>query len=133
MGERLREGYLAAAERQGIDAVLLGPPARMSFDFRDQVGADGSYVRGLFLEEILAHGILTDGNALASYAHTDETVDESITRFERALAAIRDRLDREAADPPCPPARRPRSKSPARPPLPDRVRRRLRAVRGVRA
>lgn len=92
MGTRLRDGYLASAERHGLRAVLLGPPARMSFDFDAQLGAPYGEPRRLFLEQALVHGVLTDGNALASHAHTEASVDETLERLDAALLAVREAL-----------------------------------------
>ncbi|MCB1006249.1 MAG: aminotransferase class III-fold pyridoxal phosphate-dependent enzyme [Acidimicrobiales bacterium] len=131
MGTRLRDGYLGAAERHGVEAVLLGPPQRMSFDFPDQHGVERPRVRELFLEGALVHGVLTDGNALASLAHTEATVDESVARLDAALAGLRDDLDREGRAEPASGAPRPRPRlrsAPGR--LVRRARRTVRRRRG---
>jgi glutamate-1-semialdehyde 2,1-aminomutase len=88
VGSRVRDAFRKASSRQGIEADMLGPPARMTFQFADAGGLDAERLRRLFVRECARHGVLTTGTLLPSYAHDDEAVERTTGAFTAALASI---------------------------------------------
>ena len=98
LGDRLREGLLAAARGVGIPAVAdgVGPTFTLSFglskaprDYRQWAGADaeryGSFAEALTIAGVLS---LTRGMWYLSTAHTTTDVDEAISRAADAMSVV---------------------------------------------
>ena len=88
IGERIRSEFDKSCTQHGIEAQLLGPPSRMTFQFQSvgRITPLGSMT--LFVQECLKHGVLTNGNILPSYAHDDRAVEETAAAFDLALAVV---------------------------------------------
>ena len=67
---------------------MLGPPARMTFEFADAGGLDAERLRTLFVRECARNGVLTTGTLLPSYAHDDRAVELTAGAFTAALETV---------------------------------------------
>jgi glutamate-1-semialdehyde 2,1-aminomutase len=95
-GTRLRDGLAAAAKKHGLAAQVSGEPPvfdilftdRPVVDYRATLTADRRRI-ALFNEECLRRGVVKAVNKIyVSLAHTEADVDETLTVFDEALAAV---------------------------------------------
>ena len=95
-GARLRDGLAAAARQHGLPAQVSGEPPvfdiiftdRPVVDYRATLTADRRRI-ALFNEECLRRGVVKAVNKIyVSLAHTDADIDETLTVFDQALAAV---------------------------------------------
>ncbi len=93
IGSRVREGFRKACDRQGIEADMLGPPARLTFEFAPAGGLDAQRLRSLFVRECARNGVLTTGTLLPSYAHDEQAVERTMTAVREALERLREAID----------------------------------------
>ncbi|HMX17349.1 MAG TPA: aminotransferase class III-fold pyridoxal phosphate-dependent enzyme, partial [Rhodocyclaceae bacterium] len=109
-GARVIEHVGRALDAHGLsDCIRMkGRPSWSLMQFSDRPGASLWEIKSLYLQEMLAQGILTAGSHNMCYAHTDADLDRLFTAQERAfgsvaraLAAgdIRDRLAGPAIQP----------------------------------
>jgi hypothetical protein len=88
VGEQIREMFHEACAREGVRARLTGPPARMTFGFEHHGSIPFAEVQAMFLSECAKHGVLSNGNLLASHAHDDEAVRRTRAAFIAALEPV---------------------------------------------
>jgi glutamate-1-semialdehyde 2,1-aminomutase len=88
IGSQVREGFREACERAGVAGDLLGPPARMSFQFEGAGALDSERLKSIFVRECARHGVLTTGTLLPTYAHDESAVDSTVAVFKEALEHI---------------------------------------------
>ena len=88
VGREVREGFHRACANEGVRCSLMGPDARMSFEFADQGGFGGDVLRTLFLRECARNGVLTNGTLLPSYAHDGDAVRRTLVALAAALAVV---------------------------------------------
>lgn len=111
-GERLAEGVRAAATAHGVaeHVGVLGRPCNLIYYTRDADGRPSQPFRTLFLQELLARGVLAP-SFVVSYAHTDEDVDRTVEAVDGALAvyarALSDGVERHLRGRPVQPVFRP--------------------------
>jgi glutamate-1-semialdehyde 2,1-aminomutase len=86
LGVRLIEGVRERISRHGCEALLSidGHPTWSFLTVTEQPGADGFELKTLYIQEVLARGILTVGTHNISFAHSDADID--------ALLAVHDEL-----------------------------------------
>jgi glutamate-1-semialdehyde 2,1-aminomutase len=98
IGSQVREAFRRACARQGVAGDMLGPPARMTFQFADAGALDSARLRTLFVRECARNGVLTTGTLLPSYAHDDRAVEHTTRAISTALEQVADaiRSGREA-------------------------------------
>jgi glutamate-1-semialdehyde 2,1-aminomutase len=93
IGSQVREAFRKACGRQRVQADLMGPPARMTFEFADAGTLDAERLRSLFVRECARNGVLTTGTLLPSYAHDEHAVEQTARAIaiavERVAEAIR--------------------------------------------
>ena len=87
MGQRLRDGFDAAAADVGLAARSYGLPPAVQFRFSPDSETD---VRAheVFAREMLRRGIFAARPMLLSYAHQPADIDETIGAMRPALAAV---------------------------------------------
>lgn len=88
VGGKLRDGFEKLCRELNVQCQLSGPNARMTFVFHDEPGLSWQDARAFFLQECLLLGVMTNGNLLPSYAHDDESVEQTLAVFESALAIL---------------------------------------------
>ena len=88
VGRRVREAFDRMCAERDLRCVLTGPDARMTVVFESQGGVRPDRLNTLFLQECAAHGVLTNGTLMPSFAHDDEAVDRSLDAFAGALDAV---------------------------------------------
>jgi len=86
-GERLRTGAHEAARRHGVERLfaLLGKACNLLYATRDPEGRPSQPFRTLFLQELLARGVLAPSFVL-SYAHSDADIDRTVEAIDGALS-----------------------------------------------
>src|SRR5207302_8963935 len=80
--------FSALCRERGVTGRLVGPDARMTFQFAGRHGTGGERLLTLFLQECAARGVLTNGTLLPSYAHDETAVERTLEAFAAALDAI---------------------------------------------
>jgi glutamate-1-semialdehyde 2,1-aminomutase len=104
-GGRLAEGVRAAARRHGVDRhfEVMGRPCNLLYATRDVDGRPSQHYRTLFLQEIIARGVLAP-SFVVSYSHADSDIDRTIEAVDGALQvyarALEDGVDRYLVGPP---------------------------------
>lgn len=93
-GARLAAGFEALAKAHGVaDRVrVLGRPCNLSFATLGPSGAPCQAFRALFLQELIARGILAP-SLVISYSHGDAEVDRTLEALDGALGIYRRALD----------------------------------------
>jgi glutamate-1-semialdehyde 2,1-aminomutase len=95
-GKRLQDGLAAAARKHGLAAQVSGEPPVFDIiftdspvvDYRATLTADRRRI-ALFNEECLKRGVIKASNKIyVSLAHSEADVDETLTVFDEALAAV---------------------------------------------
>lgn len=113
-GARLRAGVNAAAATAGVSAQVqcLGRDCAIIYTTRDAAGQPSQSLRALFLQELLARGVLAP-SLMVSYSHRDEDIDLAVEAIAEALQVYRRALDegveRYLVGPPLKPVFRPRA------------------------
>ena len=87
-GQSLRDGLSELATRIGIESSLIGHNARMTIKFADIGSVPVELVHTTFVQECMRHGVLTNGNFLASYAHDPESIELTLNALEQSLQAV---------------------------------------------
>lgn len=87
MGERLRSGFDAAAQRLGLDAHSYGLAPAVQFRFSTDAAAD-EQAQLVFARELYRRGIFASRPFLLSYAHRPADVDETVEAMAAALAVV---------------------------------------------
>ena len=93
-GARLAAGFEALAKAHGVaDRVrVLGRPCNLTFATLGPSGAPCQAFRALFLQELIARGILAP-SLVISYSHGDAEVDRTLEAIDGALGIYRRALD----------------------------------------
>ncbi len=93
-GQRLRDGVEAAAADVGVEGFfeVVGRASNLVYVARDAAGAPSQLFRTLFLQEMIAHGILAP-SFVVSYSHGEEEIDRTIQAVHETLLVLRDALD----------------------------------------
>ncbi len=94
MGDRLRKGIEQACVAHGVQDhfKLAGRSCNLMYTTLDTTGAASSGMRTLFLQEILARGVLAP-SFLTAYSHDSDAIDETIDAVSGALAVYRKALE----------------------------------------
>lgn len=98
IGSSLRDGFHEMCQELDVRCELSGPSGRMTFVFQDQDHIGWSDARARFLRECLKHGVMTNGNILPSYAHDEQSVDETLSVFRKSLEKLRSSYGSATAD-----------------------------------
>jgi glutamate-1-semialdehyde 2,1-aminomutase len=94
MGERVIEMTQRNAGAHGLECVTIaGKPSWSLLVFKDTHGATAAQVKSLYLQEIIARGILTAGSHNMCYAHTDADLEQLDRAQHESLAIVRKALD----------------------------------------
>jgi glutamate-1-semialdehyde 2,1-aminomutase len=110
-GRRLREGVEAAARDRGVAQFfrVVGRDCNLSYETRDADGEPSQAFRTLFLQELVRRGVLAP-SFVVSYAHDEDTIDETVDVVADALAvyarALEDGVERHLTCPPVKPVYR---------------------------
>ncbi len=87
MGERLRDGFDAAAGRLGLDAHSYGLPPAVQFRFSEEDDVE-ERAQLVFARELYRRGIFASHPFLLSYAHQPADIDETVEAMDAALVAV---------------------------------------------
>jgi glutamate-1-semialdehyde 2,1-aminomutase len=98
-GARLAAGFTALAAAHGVgDFVrVAGRPCNLVFATLDPDGTPCQGFRALFLQELIARGVLAP-SLVISYAHREADVDRTLEAVDGALAVYRRALDAGGAE-----------------------------------
>jgi glutamate-1-semialdehyde 2,1-aminomutase len=93
-GAKLRSGIEKAAQVEGVSSQVacLGRDCGLIFTTRDQEGQPSQEFRTLFLQELIARGILAP-SLMVSYAHSDEDIQRTIEAIAEVFSVYRRALD----------------------------------------
>src|SRR3954468_562492 len=86
-GERLKDGVEAVARGHGIQDYLqvFGRPCNLVFGTKGPDGTASQAYRTLFMQELIARGILAP-SFVVSYSHMDDDIDQTIDAVDGAAA-----------------------------------------------
>lgn len=87
MGERLRQGFDAAAKTCGLAARSIGLPPAVQFRFGEDEAANTA-ARRIFFRELYRRRVFASRLFLISYAHQAADIDETIEAMQAALAVV---------------------------------------------
>jgi len=95
IGGRLAEGARMRIAEHGLDAEIgiAGKPPWTLLDFRDHADARKEAIRTLFIREMLAMGVLTQGSHNVCYAHDEADEAQVLMAYDHTLGKIRAELD----------------------------------------
>lgn len=93
-GERLRQGVDQAITAAGVEGFVevLGRPCNLVFATRDQKRRPSQRFRTLFMQELIAGGILAP-SFVVSFSHTDDDIDRTVDVVAGALEVYRAALE----------------------------------------
>lgn len=89
VGRRVAAGIHEAAAKERIPLRLVGHPARLELEFGDRGHMTKRAALGLFVQQCLERGVITNGLILPTAAHDDEAIDATIRAAREALRIIR--------------------------------------------
>lgn len=94
IGTRVIEITRRNIERCGLDScvAIVGKPSWSLMQFKDSGSATAAQVKSLYLQEVIARGILTAGSHNICYAHTDDDVRQLDSAQREAMDCIREAL-----------------------------------------
>jgi glutamate-1-semialdehyde 2,1-aminomutase len=83
VGQIIRENYNRLANTLGLEQItqIRGVDSRPYFYFQD------NYLRTLFVQEMVKHGVLVQG-IIPSWSHRESEISQTIDAFEKALKVI---------------------------------------------
>jgi glutamate-1-semialdehyde 2,1-aminomutase len=92
LGTRLIDGVKTRIAEHGCDDLLsiAGHPSWSFLVITEQPAAHGFELKTLFLQEVLARGILTVGTHNLSYAHSDADIDQLLGVYDAVFPLLRD-------------------------------------------
>lgn len=95
MGARISHSVENLIAKHGLTECisLNGHPSWTIFAFKDIPGATLWEIKSLYLQEVLARGILTLGSHNMSYAHTDSDLAQLEQAQDEAFGIIREAID----------------------------------------
>lgn len=98
-GERLRHGLDQAITATGVEGFfeVLGRPCNLVFATRDQDGSPSQPFRTLFMQELIAGGVLAP-SFVVSFSHTDDDIDRTVDVVADALGIYRAALEGEVEE-----------------------------------
>lgn len=88
-GRRVAAGIEEAAAREKIPLRLVGHPARLELAFEDCGRLTKAAALGLFVQQCLERGVITNGSILPTAAHDNEAIDVTIRAAWEALRIVR--------------------------------------------
>jgi glutamate-1-semialdehyde 2,1-aminomutase len=99
VGERLREGFLEAAQEFGLQdhLTIAGRPCNLLFSTLDHDGKPSQSFRTLFLQELIRWGVLSP-NFIVSYSHDDDDIDYTVEAIRRAARVYAQAIDARSTD-----------------------------------
>ncbi|HEV8610882.1 MAG TPA: aminotransferase class III-fold pyridoxal phosphate-dependent enzyme [Thermoanaerobaculia bacterium] len=89
VGRKVAAGIHEAAAKEKIPLRLVGHPARLELEFGDRGYLTKRAALGLFVQQCLERGIITNGLILPTAAHDGEAIDATIRAAREALRIIR--------------------------------------------
>jgi glutamate-1-semialdehyde 2,1-aminomutase len=95
-GTRLVEGIQRRIDKHECGAFLTisGHPSWSFLSIADQPNANQYEIKTLYLQEVLARGILTLGTHNMSFAHSDADVDRLLDVYDEVFPILREALQR---------------------------------------
>ncbi|OGA26206.1 MAG: aminotransferase class III [Betaproteobacteria bacterium RIFCSPLOWO2_02_FULL_67_26] len=96
LGERIIVTTRAHLERHGLAhcIAIAGKPSWSLMQFKDATHATAAEIKSLYLQEIIARGILTAGSHNVCYAHTGQDLQQLDAAQDEAMRIVREALDR---------------------------------------
>ncbi|MGE0118505.1 MAG: aminotransferase class III-fold pyridoxal phosphate-dependent enzyme [Dongiaceae bacterium] len=97
-GRKILEGTRARIERHGIGgfARAAGHPSWTFLLFADTPACSQWEIKTLFMQEVLARGILSLGTHNVTYAHTDDDVDRLLRVYDEVFPILREAVEEGA-------------------------------------
>lgn len=96
LGERVIRATRAHIERHGLAhcMAIAGKPSWTVMLFKDAANATAAEIKSLYLQELIARGILTAGSHNMCYAHTEDDLRRLDIARDAAMRIVREALDR---------------------------------------
>ncbi len=93
-GQKLAAAAAEAVERHGLGDVITikGGPAWTQCAIADHASARKEAIRTLYMREMIAAGVLTQGTHNICYAHSDNDIALAARAYDRAMATIAEAL-----------------------------------------
>ena len=97
-GRRLKSGVEHRIELHQAGHILgiSGHPTWTTFFFKNVEGYTEWEIKTLFLQEVLARGVLTFGLQFTSYAHSEADIDYILNVYDEVLPILKDAVDKRS-------------------------------------
>ncbi len=95
IGNQIQKIWKECAAAHDLDIHVSGLPALSHFSFNY---TDGQAMMTLFVQLMLARGILASNRFYASYAHEQENVDEYKVACDDVFSEIKDAIEKDELD-----------------------------------
>lgn len=97
-GSRIADGVKALIAKHGCESFLCvaGHPTWTFLAMSDANGSTSFEIKTLWMQEILARGIISVGTHNVSYAHTDSDVEKLLTAYDEIFPLLRDAVENKA-------------------------------------
>ncbi|MBB6671699.1 aminotransferase class III-fold pyridoxal phosphate-dependent enzyme [Cohnella nanjingensis] len=92
LGRRIQDGVRGLIARYGLEEALSvgGAPVWSSVQFKDTSRYTSWELKTLYLQEMLARGVLTLGNHNVSYAHSPADADRLLSAYEEVFGMLKE-------------------------------------------
>jgi len=99
-GRKVMQGVQVLIDKYGLgDSLSIsGHPSWSFLAFKDSSNASQWEIKTLFMQEVLARGILTLGTHNMSYCHSDEDVNTLLTCYDEVFPIIKAGLDNNCVE-----------------------------------
>ena len=88
-GEKLQNGFNQLAKDKGLNATLIGFPARHFLVFKDAAGEASMLLKALFWQETIQRGILFGNAQMISFSHSDADIQQTLAACDEALEYVK--------------------------------------------
>jgi len=96
LGQSIIDTTRSNLRRHGLERsiVISGKPSWSLLQFKDTPTATAAEVKSLYLQEIIARGILTAGSHNLCYAHTGEDLERFARAQDETMGVVREAIER---------------------------------------
>jgi len=96
LGQSIIDTTRSNLKRHGLERsiVISGKPSWSLLQFKDTPTATAAEVKSLYLQEIIARGILTAGSHNLCYAHTGEDLERLARAQDETMGVVREAIER---------------------------------------
>ncbi|MFA6129448.1 MAG: aminotransferase class III-fold pyridoxal phosphate-dependent enzyme [Candidatus Omnitrophota bacterium] len=88
-GEELKRSFNNIAKELNLDVEMVGLPHKTACIFRDREGKPSQLLKSLFLQEVMAQGVIIGNGQFISYSHTQADLEKTVSACRNALKTLK--------------------------------------------